>query len=101
MKIKTGDTILIISGKDRRKTGKISKVFPKTNKIIVEGLNIVRKHTRPRRQGEKGQVVEVPRPINASNVKIICSKCKKPTRIGYKIINKSKIRICNKCKQEI
>lgn len=101
MKIRTGDTVLIISGKDRKKTGKVSEVFPKNNKIIVEGLNIVKKHTRPRREGEKGQVVQVSRPIDVSNVKLICSKCKKPTRIGYRILEKSKTRVCNKCKQEI
>lgn len=101
MKIRTGDTVLIISGKDREKTGKVSEVFPKNNKIIVEGLNIVKKHTKPRREGEKGQVVQVSRPIDVSNVKLICSKCKKPTRIGYRILEKSKVRICKKCLQEI
>jgi large subunit ribosomal protein L24 len=101
MKIRTGDTVLIISGKDREKTGKVSEVFPKNNKIIVEGLNIVKKHTKPRREGEKGQVVQVSRPIDVSNVKLICSKCKKPTRIGYRILGKNKTRVCNKCKQEI
>lgn len=101
MKIRTGDTVLIISGKDREKTGKVSEVFPKNNKIIVEGLNIVKKHTKPRREGEKGQIVQVSRPIDVSNVKLICSKCKKPTRIGYRILEKSKTRVCNKCKQEI
>jgi len=101
MKIRTGDTVLIISGKDRKKTGKVSEVFPKNNKIIVEGLNIVKKHTRPRREGEKGQVVQVSRPLDVSNVKLICSKCKKPARIGMRIIKDKKYRICKKCGQEI
>ena len=101
MKIKTGDTVLIISGKDRSKTGKVTEVFPKDNKIIVEGLNIVKKHVRAKREGEKGQRVEVPRPFDVSNVKLICPKCKKATRVGHRIIGKIKVRICNKCKQEI
>lgn len=101
MNIKKDDTILIICGKDKGKNGKVTQVFPKTNRIIVEGLNIVKRHKRPRREGEKGQRVEVPRPFDASNVKIICSKCKKAARIGYKLLEKNKIRICKKCGQEI
>ena len=104
VKIKTGDTVLVIIGKDRTKKGKVIEVFPKDNRIIVEGINIVKKHVRARRAGEKGQRVEVPRPLNISNVKLICSKCKKPTRVGYKPVQKSKekkIRICKKCGQEI
>jgi large subunit ribosomal protein L24 len=101
MKIKLGDTVLIIAGKDRNKSGKITEVFPKDNKIVIEGLNIVKKHVKPKKQGEKGQRVEVPRAINVSNVKIICPKCKKSTRIGYRLIEKGKVRICKKCEQEI
>lgn len=107
MKIKKDDLVLITTGKDRGRKGKIFKSLPKERKIIVEGLNIVKKHLRPKRQGEKGQIVEVPRPIDVSNVKLICPRCKKPVRVGYKIIkgkNKKenkKYRVCKKCKQEI
>jgi len=104
MKIKPGDNILIISGKDRKKTGKVLEVFPKDNRLIVEGLNIVKKHVKPKKSGEKGQKVEVPRPFNISNVKLICPKCKKPCRVGYKLVKKgkeNKQRICKKCNQEI
>ncbi len=101
MKIKLGDIVLIIAGKDKNKSGKITEVFPKDNKIIIEGLNIVKKHIRPKKEGEKGQRVEVPRAIDVSNVQIICPKCKKPARIGCKIIERSKVRICKKCGQEI
>lgn len=104
MKIKTGDTVLILSGKDRTKKGKIIEVFPKKNRVIVEGINIVKKHVRPKRSGEKGQRVEVSRPLNISNVKLVCPKCKKPTRIGHGLVSKGrekKVRICKKCKQEI
>ncbi|MBD3282203.1 MAG: 50S ribosomal protein L24 [Candidatus Portnoybacteria bacterium] len=104
MKIKNGDTVLIISGKDKGKTGKVIQAFPDENRIIVEGLNIVKKHVRPKRSGEKGQVVEVPRSIDASNVKLMCPKCKKASRVGYKLIDEGrekKVRICKKCKQEV
>jgi len=101
MDIKKGDTVIIISGKDRGKSGKVSEALPKDNKIVVEGLNIIRKHVRPKRQGEKGQRVEVPRAIDVSNVKIICSKCKQAARIGHQIIGENKTRICKKCKQAI
>jgi len=101
MEIKSGDIVLIITGKDKGKSGKVTEVYPKDSRIIIEGLNIVKRHKKPRREGEKGQRVEVPRPINISNVKIICSKCKKATRIGHRITGKDKIRICGKCKQEM
>lgn len=99
MKIKKGDTVLMVQGKDRGRKGKVIKVLPKGNKIIVEGLNIIKKHIRPRREGEKGQIVKVPRPVDVSNTKLICPRCKKPTRIGYKILNQRKYRICKKCSE--
>ena len=101
MKIRKGDTVLIISGKDRAKKGKVFQVFPKTNKIVVEGLNLRKKHVRPKKSGEKGQVAEIPGPFSASNVKLICSKCGKPSRVGYRVVDKNKLRICKKCGQEI
>lgn len=101
MKIRKGDTVLIISGKYRGKTGKILRTFPKERKILVEGVNIVKKHQKPRKAGEKGQVIEMPSSINVSNVKLICSRCGKATRVGYKIVNDKKFRMCKKCSQEI
>jgi large subunit ribosomal protein L24 len=101
MKIKKDDIVLIISGKDRGKKGKVLKAFPKKLKVLVEGVNIRKKHVRPRREGEKGEIVEIPTPIDVSNVKLICPKCKKATRVGYKIIENTKYRICKKCGKEI
>ena len=101
MKIKKGDTVLIISGKDRGRKGKILEVFPKENRILVEGINLRKKHQRPRRTGEKGQIVELPASIDIANVKLICPKCGKATRVGYKISGGKKYRICKKCGQEI
>lgn len=101
MKIKEGDQVLIISGKYRGKKGKVLIAFPKESKILVEGINIRKKHQRPKKSGEKGQIVEKPAPIYVSNTKLICPKCNQPVRVGYKIIEKKKYRICKKCTQEI
>ncbi len=101
MKIKKGDQVVVISGKDRGKQGKVLDVFPKENKVVVEGVNIRKKHVRPKRSGEKGQIVEMPVPFDISNIKLICPKCGKATRVGRKIIEKKKYRICKKCKQEL
>lgn len=101
MKIKKGDNVLIIAGKDKGKKSKVLKSFPSKGLILVEGVNIKKTHKRPKKQGEKGQIVEVSFPINISKAQVLCSKCNKPTRIGYKIEADSKIRICKKCKAEI
>lgn len=101
MKIHKGDTVLIISGKYRGKKSKVLQVFPKEKKILAEGINLVKKHQRPRKAGEKGQVLELPKPMDASNVELICSKCGKATRTGSKMSEGKKYRICKKCGQEI
>ncbi len=100
MKIKKNDQIIVISGKDRGKKGKVLRVFPKEGKVLVEGMNIKKKHSRPKKSGEKGEVLSLSRPFDASNVKVICPKCSQPARIGYKLTEKNKFRICKKCKQE-
>ncbi len=101
MKIKKEDTVLIISGKDRGRKGKVLDVFPKSNTLVIEGINIRKKHVRPKKSGEKGQIVEMPGSMSTSNVKLICVKCKKATRVEYKIDGKKKYRICKKCKEQI
>lgn len=101
MKIKKGDNVLITAGKDKGKTGKILKSLPKEGKILVEGVNLKKKHVRPRREGEKGQIVQLPAVINVSNVKIVCPKCGKAARIGYKIEKDQKSRVCKNCGQII
>lgn len=101
MKIKKGDNVLIIAGKDRNRTGKVLRAAPKESKVLVEGMNMRKKHVRPRREGEKGQIISAPALINVSNVKIICPKCGKASRVGYKKENSKKFRVCKKCGQEI
>lgn len=100
MKIKKGDNVLVLSGKDSGKTGKVLKVLVKGNRLLVEGVNFKKKHVRPKKSGEKGQIVDVLSAFDASNVKIVCSKCGKAARIGYRIEGGKKQRICKKCGQE-
>ena len=106
MKILKGDKVLIITGKDRGKAGKVLKVFPKNGKVLVENVNMAKKHQRSKKQGQKGQMINLPMPIDASNAKLICTKCGKATRVGYepaadKNSKKGSARICKKCKAEI
>ncbi len=101
MKITKGDTVLIISGKYRGKKGKVVKSFPKEMKISVEGVNLIKKHQKPKRSGEKGQIITLPAPIDISNAKLICPKCTKTTRVSYQIVENRKYRICKKCGQAI
>jgi len=111
MKIKKGDNVKILSGKDRGKTGKVSRVMsgcarsgaarPCAGKAFVEGLNLVKKHIRPRKQGEKGQRVSVPAAIDISSLMLVCPKCSKATRVGFKVSEKNKFRICKKCGSEL
>ena len=95
--VKTGDTVIVSSGDDKGKTGKVLEVSPKEGKVIVEGLNIVKKHVRPRNQQEQGGIVETEGAIYASKVQIFCEKCGKPTRVAHKIDGDKKIRVCAKC----
>jgi large subunit ribosomal protein L24 len=101
MKIKKNDQIKISTGKNKGKSGKVLRVFPVENKIIVEGLNLIKKHVRPRREGEKGQRIEIPGKMNVSNAMLVCPKCGKTTRIGHKSIGEKKVRVCKKCGAEI
>jgi len=100
MKIKKDDQVVIISGKYRGKKGKVIRILSKKDKVMVEGVNLIKKNVKPKRSGEKGQIVEMPSPLFVSNVKLICNKCGKATRIGYKIDGNKKYRFCKKCKQE-
>jgi large subunit ribosomal protein L24 len=99
MKIKKNDNVQIIQGKDAGKKGKVLRSLPQVNKVVVEGLNLAVKHIRPRREGEKGQKVKIAMPIQVSNLMLICPRCKKPIRVGYKILaDGTKKRFCRKCK---
>lgn len=101
MKIHKNDQVIIIAGKDKGKKGKVLQVFPSVEKLTVENINLARKARRPRKQGEKGQIIEIPRPLHISNVKLVCPKCGQASRLGYKLTEAGKFRICKKCQQEI
>lgn len=101
MKIKKGDNVLVISGKDRGKRGKVLQVFPVEKRVVVENINLRRKNVKAKRANEKGQIVQFPAPLAVSNVKIVCPKCSAATRIGYIIKDDKKFRICKKCNKEI
>lgn len=99
MKLKKGDNVIMLGGKDRGKKGKIIRVID--DKIIVEGLNLIARHLRARQQGQKGQVLKKERPVSISAVALVCKSCGKPTRVGYRMEGVSKVRVCKKCKAEI
>jgi len=102
MKIKKNDNVIIKSGKDNGKKGKVIAVYPTDKKVTVEGLNVLVKHVKPKKQGEKGQRVQFSRPIPVDKVALVCPKCNKPTRVGFKILEDGKKkRMCKKCKATV
>ena len=101
MNIKKGDTVQVLSGNDKGKTGEVLEVIPGTNKIIVKGINIRKKHVKPRKQGEEGGIIPVECAIHASKVNVVCPKCGKATRIGYEMEKDQKVRVCKKCNTKI
>ncbi len=107
MNIKKGDTVLIITGKDRGKEGVVSRALPQTSKVIIEGLNVVKKHVRPQGQTRQGGIIEKAMPIHVSNVMLKCTECGEPTRVGHErrpIGQDQKlrpVRICKKCQKVI
>ncbi len=100
MKTKKGDKIVVISGKDKGKKGLILRVFPKRMMIVVDKVNIKKRHIKPRKEGSKGDIIQFPAPFSVSNVMLVCPKCTKATRVNYKKIKKDKYRICKKCQNE-
>ena len=101
MKLKKGDQIIVTLGKDKGKKGKIEKVFPKKDAVVVAGVNVFKKHRKRRDESHPGGIVEIIKPIMASKVALICPKCGKETRIGYSITKGVKVRICRKCEQPV
>ena len=102
MKIRKGDNVLIITGKDNGKKGKIRKVLPRKKTVIVEGLNMIKRHSRTRGQARQGGIIELEAPIDISNVMLICNKCNKPARIGFRLLpDGKKTRICKVCNEAL
>ena len=101
MNIRKDDKVVVLSGKDKGKEGKILSADPKALKVIVEGVNVATKHQKPRKQGEEGGIIKVETPIYAAKVQLVCPKCGKATRVGHKIADGKKVRVCKKCGAEI
>ena len=99
--VKTGDMVIVVSGDDKGKTGKVVEVSPKEGKVIVSGVNLVKKHVKPRPPQENGGILEVEGAMYASKVQLYCEKCKKPTRAAHKIDGDKKTRVCTKCGAEL
>ena len=101
LKVKKGDTVQVLSGNDKGKTGEVLEVIPKTNKVVVKGINVRKKHIKPKMQGGEGGIIPVECPIHVSKVNVVCPKCGKATRIGFSIEKDEKVRVCKKCGAKI
>ena len=100
--VKKGDTVIVLSGKDKGKKGKIISCLPKDGKVVIEGVNIVKKHTRPTQRSPQGGIKEQEAPIRSSKVSLVCPSCKKPTRVGKKILaDGTKAKVCSICRETI
>lgn len=100
IKFKAGDTVKIKSGKDRGRGGKIERIFPKRCTALIPGINLYKKHVKGK-PGQKGGIYEIPRPLPFSKIALVCPKCKKPTRVGFKLTGDEKVRVCKKCNREV
>jgi len=102
MKIRKNDTVLVIAGKDRGKTGKVRFAYPQKQKLLVEGINFIKKHSKARGQARQAGIIDLEAPINVSNVMLFCDKCNHPTRIGFRLLEDGKkVRICQSCREVI
>lgn len=102
VKIKKGDRVEVIAGKDRGKVGKVLRVFPSQNLLVVEKANVVKKHTRPSQKNPQGGIVEMEAPLHLSKVMLICPRCNKKTRVGKAVLaDGSRVRVCKKCGSEM
>jgi large subunit ribosomal protein L24 len=101
MNVKKGDTVVVLSGKDKGKQGKVLGTVPSEDKVVVEGVNMVTCHVKPRKQGEQGGIVQREAALYASKVQVVCPKCKKGTRVAHKVENGKKTRVCKHCGAEL
>ena len=101
MKIKKGDNVIVTAGKDRNREGKVIRALPKENKVVVEGINLLKRRLRPKKSGEKGQTAQIAYPLAAAKVMIKCGRCGRGTRAGYRLEAEKKTRICRRCQQPL
>ncbi|MEK7595911.1 MAG: 50S ribosomal protein L24 [Patescibacteria group bacterium] len=97
MKIKKGDLVKVISGKEKGKEGKVESVLLEKDLVLIKGVNVVKRHVKPGRVSKEGGIISIERPIVSSRVMVVCEKCKEPTRISYKLVDGAKYRICKRC----
>ena len=101
MNIKKDDKVIVLSGKDKGKQGKVMIADPKAGKVVVEGINVATKHQKAQKQGQEGGIIKVETPIYACKVQLVCPKCGKATRVAHKVTGDKKVRVCKKCGAEI
>ena len=101
MNVKKNDTVIVLSGKDKGKKGKVLEAMPAAGKVVVEGVNVATCHVKPKKQGDQGGIINREIPMYASKVMLVCPKCDKGVRVGYKLDGDKKVRVCKKCGQEI
>lgn len=101
MKLKRGDEVLVSRGKDKGKKGKIEKVMTRENMVLIPGVNLYKRHYKSRMQNKPSEIIEITKPLHAENVTFLCPNCHKESRIGYKVDNKEKVRICKKCNKKV
>jgi large subunit ribosomal protein L24 len=101
MKIKKGDKVRVVKGKDKGKDGVVEKVLGKNGKVFVAGVNLYKKHQKPKSSDKPGAIIDIAKPIPLTNVMLICTKCGQPARVGFEMTKSEKVRICLKCKAEI
>lgn len=100
-KIRKDDKVKIVTGKDKGKEGKVLKVFKDTGKVLVEGVNVVKRHVKPGVVSQEGGIISVEKPIDMSNAMVVCSKCSRPVRVGFKTEKDKKVRICRRCGESL
>ena len=101
MNIRKDDKVIVLSGKDKGKEGKVLSADPKNGKVVVEGVNVASRHTKPRKQGQEGGILKINTPIYACKVQVVCPKCGKPTRVAHKLENGKNVRVCKHCGAEL
>lgn len=101
MHVRRDDTVVVLSGRDKGKEGKVLSADPKSGKVIVEGVSVAKRHRKPRKQGDEGGIIKMETPIYANKVMRVCPKCAKPTRYAARVTEKGKVRVCKKCGAEI
>lgn len=98
MKLKKTDKVMVMAGRDKGKTGEITRIIPTDGQVVVEGVNVIKKHQKPTQKQPRGGIIEITKPVPAGKVALVCPNCKKPTRVGYEVKGEHKERICRKCK---